>query len=193
MKRFLLLCISCLFSCALVHASGNVIHEDRALDKEVSKRVKQYKKEGWKVFNGAFSLEDQIKECFVKELSLDDNGDRRYISVSVNAIGNDLEEARMKARELAKMKIASSLGESIQGIISSKVVNEQLAKNEIRSSSELVAKCKARAVQKLGRIQPVVECWRVRPDKSMEMLMTIMYDLSEVHRIADDVIRNDYE
>lgn len=161
--------------------------------KEVAKRAKQYKKDGWKVFSDGQSLESQLEAAFVKELELGLDGEPKYMSVTVMADGPDLETARMKTRELAKLKFASSIGESVQAMITLKLENQQVGQNEMRSSNELVSIAKSRAVQKLGRIQPVLECWRECSDKSMEVCMIIMYDISEVVRLADAVMESAYE
>jgi len=174
-------------------AMAQIAYGATSVDREVTKRVRQFKKEGWKVFADAQSLESQIASAFTMEFDVCGDGEPKYISITLVAEGGNLETARMKAMELAKMKFASAIGESIQAVISMKIVNMQTTQNEAQSVTELVTVAKSRALHKLGRIIPVIECWREGPDKSMEVLMTIMYDVSQIDVLVDDVIENTYE
>lgn len=174
-------------------AMAQIAYGATSVDREVTKRVRQFKKEGWKVFVDAQSLESQIASAFTMEFDVCGDGEPKYISITLVAEGGNLETARMKAMELAKMKFASAIGESIQAVISMKIVNMQTTQNEAQSVTELVTVAKSRALHKLGRIIPVIECWREGPDKSMEVLMTIMYDVSQIDVLVDDVIENTYE
>lgn len=174
-------------------AMTQIAYGATSVDREVTKRVRQFKKEGWKVFADAQSLESQIASAFTMEFDVCGDGEPKYISITLVAEGGNLETARMKAMELAKMKFASAIGESIQAVISMKIENMQTTQNEAQSVTELVTVAKSRALHKLGRIIPVIECWREGPDKSMEVLMTIMYDVSQIDVLVDDVIENTYE
>ena len=174
-------------------AMAQIAYGATSVDREVTKRVRQFKKEGWKVFADAQSLESQIASAFTMEFDVCGDGEPKYISITLVAEGGNLETARMKAMELAKMKFASAIGESIQAVISMKIENMQTTQNEAQSVTELVTVAKSRALHKLGRIIPVIECWREGPDKSMEVLMTIMYDVSQIDVLVDDVIENTYE
>ena len=174
-------------------AMAQIAYGATSVDREVTKRVRQFKKEGWKVFADAQSLESQIASAFTMEFDVCGDGEPKYISITLVAEGGNLETARMKAMELAKMKFASAIGESIQAVISMKIENMQTTQNEAQSVTELVTVAKSRALHKLGRIIPVIECWREGPDKSMEVLMTIMYDVSQIDVLVDDVMENTYE
>lgn len=189
MKKVLIVFFLCCVCCAMTQSACGAT----SVNKEVNKRARQFKKEGWKVFADAQSLESQIETAFVMESEVCEDGEPKYISVTVVVDGGNMETARMKARELAKMKFASALGESIQSVISMKIGNTQTTQNDTQSFTELVTTAKSRALHKLGRIMPVIECWREGPDKSMEVLMTIMYDVSQIGVLVDDVIENTYE
>ena len=167
---------------------------DKYVRKSSLKKHKQYQKEGWKQFSTDESLLSQIEKAFAMELELDQNGEAKYISKTIMATDKSLEVARMKAIELAKMRIASIIGEEIDASINLAIENEQKDNEGIKSSSRFVTTAKARAFHKLGHIEPVIECWRERADKSLEVHMIVMYEVNEIDRFAKDIInKNTYE
>lgn len=146
--------------------------QNTSISKESHKQAKQYKKEGWRTVSGADPLELQIEQAMMQQLETNGDGSPKYISVMVISDDKDYETAKLKALELAKMRLASNICSEVTGMTSSKIGNDQ---------NEFISINSTRAYNRIGKIRPSVECWRKRSDNSFEIMMIVLYEPKSIH------------
>ena len=129
--------------------------------KSARKAAKTYVKEGWKVAPGALPLEKQLDRAYGMQYEYDDNAYPRYIMAEAMSIGENYDAAKMQALELAKQNLAGQVQTEITALVESSVANKQLSDEEAASLTETVSASKNLISQSIGRVIPVVECYRV--------------------------------
>lgn len=106
----------------------------------------------------------------------DENAFPKYIMGEAMSIGENYDAARMQAIELAKLNLASQIQTEVTALIESSVANKQLAQDEAASLTETVAASKNLISQRIGRVIPTVECYRVKSNKNKEVLIQLAYN-----------------
>lgn len=161
--------------------------------KNAKKKAKEYVKEGWEVVPGKLPLESQLERSYTLAREMDDTGLPKFIVAEAMSIGQNYDAAKMQALDLAKINLAGQIQTEITSLIESSVANEQLAEEEAVSITETVAASKSKIAQNIGRIIPIVECYRTRPNKNKEVLVMVGYNSQLAMEAAKKTVRQELE
>ena len=99
----------------------------------------------------------------------------------------------MQASELAKLNLAGQVQTEITALIESTVANKQLQAEEAATITESVMASKNLISQSLGRLIPVVECYRTLGNRNKEVRVQVAYNSTMAMAAAKKVIREDLE
>lgn len=152
--------------------------------KEARKIAKQWKKEGWMV-KGEQPLENQLEYVWMKVSEFNEDGIPMCIHVTAEAKATTYDDARRCAMEIAKIRIASSLGTRIEALIESRIVNNQISLDENLSMNDFVSKSKSSVLQRIGRVTPAIECWREYEDEVVQVRVIVLYDVSQIEDLLE--------
>lgn len=155
--------------------------------------AKTYTKEGWKVAPGALPLEKQLDRAYGMQYEYDDNAYPRYIMAEAMSIGENYDAAKMQALELAKQNLAGQVQTEITALVESSVANKQLSSEEAASLTETVSASKNLISQSIGRVIPVVECYRVLSNRNKEVRVQIAYNSKMALEAAKTAIRDELQ
>ena len=156
--------------------------------------AKRLKKEGWTISPGALPLEVQLDRAYTYELDRDDNGDPVNIIGNGMSVGESYDAAKMQATELARVDIAGKIESETTMLVDNLVGNKQLPNEEAASVTTLLAEGKTIISQKLGRMQPVLECYRVnKKTKNKEVLVRLSTKESSVREVVKAYLREEME
>lgn len=161
--------------------------------KAARKAAKTYAKEGWIVAPGKLPLDKQLDKSYNMQYEYDENAFPKYIMGEAMSIGENYDAARMQAIELAKLNLASQIQTEVTALIESSVANKQLAQDEAASLTETVAASKNLISQRIGRVIPTVECYRVKSNKNKEVLIQLAYNSKMALEAAKSAIREQLE
>lgn len=144
--------------------------------KTARKEAKRLKKAGWIITPGALPLEKQLDKAYMLQYEYDEDMYPKYLVSEAMSIGENYDAAKMQANELAKQNLAGQIQTSITAIIENSVANQQLAKEEASSLTQSIIAGKNLISQNIGRVIPLVECYRVKSDLNKEVLVRIAYN-----------------
>lgn len=144
--------------------------------KDAKKEAKRLKKEGWEVAPGHLTMEKQLDKSYRMQIEEDQYGLPKYIFGDAITPGNVYDAAKMQAIELAKINLAGQIQTEVTALIESTVGNEQISQEEAESVARTVSASKNLIAQSLGRVIPVIECYRVLPNKTVEVRLTLAYN-----------------
>ena len=145
--------------------------------KEARKEAKRFTKEGWKTTPGSIPLEKQIDREFVMKYEYADDGETpKYIFGEGNAVGQVYDAAKMQARELAVLNIASELHKDVTEVTSTSLGNAQLPQEEATSIANTMQTAKSFVSQSLGRTIPVTEIYQKLPNGNFRVLVHLAYN-----------------
>lgn len=188
-------------TCASAQTQKEINKENRARDryteqkvnekasKAARKEAKKLTKEGWIVSPGSLPLEKQLDRAFNMQYDEDQDGPI-YITGFGQSTGEHYDAAKMQAIELAKLQIAGMIETNIASIIESTIANQQIAEGDAASLVETVQASKNIISQKLGRVVPVVECYR-DVKKKKEVLVRLTYNRKQAMNTAKECIREE--
>lgn len=159
--------------------------------KSARKAAKTYVKEGWEVAPGALPLEKQLDRAYGMQYEYDDNAYPRYIMAEAMSIGENYDAAKMQALELAKQNLAGQVQTEITALVESSVANKQLSDEEAASLTETVSASKNLISQSIGRVIPVVECYRVLSNRNKEVRVQIAYNSKMALEAAKGAVREE--
>ena len=159
--------------------------------KSARKAAKTYVKEGWKVAPGALPLEKQLDRAYGMQYEYDDNAYPRYIMAEAMSIGENYDAAKMQALELAKQNLAGQIQTEVTALIENSVANQQLANEDASSLTQSIMGAKNLISQSIGRTIPVMECYRVKPNKNKEVLVRIAYNGAMAKAAAKKAIQDE--
>ena len=211
MKRIILLAVAALLAMPCI-VSAQSAKEARAITKEhkvisklsekelnakaskaASKESKKLKKEGWVVSPGGLPLDRQLDRSYKMQYEYEEGGYPKYIMADAMSIGENYDAAKMQAIELAKMNLASQIQTEITALVESTVANRQLGQGEAASITETVNASKNLISQRLGRVLPVMECYRNTRSKNKEVLVRLAYNSKMALESAKQVVREQLE
>lgn len=159
--------------------------------KSVRKSAKEYEDEGWIVAPGFLPLEKQLEQSYNMMYERDENGLPTYITGDAQSIGETYDAAKSQAMELAKLSIASMIENEITAIIEHSVANKQLDEAQASSLVETMITSKSAISKRIGRVIPVVECYRVLKNKNKEVRVLVFYNSQTALKTAKEVIREE--
>lgn len=161
---------------------------DRAT-KAARKAVKDYEKEGWKVAPGHLPLEKQLDRSYKMQYEYDDNYYPMYVMGEAMSIAENYDAAKMQATELAKINLAGQLQTEVTAMVEASVANNALPEEEAASITEVVMASKSIISQNIGRIVPVIECYRDKANKNKELRVVVAYNSQAALEAAKKAIR----
>lgn len=205
MKRFLFFALCLMLSTFAVEAqtAKEIAKERKAITKaakaelnekatkEARKQAKTLKKEGWTVSPGALPLEKQLDRSFLMQYETDEDMMPKYLMGEAMSIGENYDAAKMQALELAKQNLAGQIETEVTALIESSVANEQLSADEAASVTKSISAGKSLITQSLGRVLPVVECYREKKNKNKEVLVRIAYNREMAKAAAKRAVREE--
>lgn len=161
--------------------------------KAARKSAKSYAKEGWEVTPGKLPLEKQLDKAFNMQYEYDENAFPKFIMSEAMSIGENYDAAKMQALELAKQSLAGQIQTEVTALIENSVANKQLSQEQAASITETVMASKNLISQSIGRVIPVVECYRTKSNKNKEVLMQIAYNSAMALEAAKNAVREQLE
>jgi hypothetical protein len=161
--------------------------------KEARKEAKKLKKEGWVVSPGALPLEKQLDRSYFTLMETDEDQNPVYITGEGQSVGENYDAAKMQAMELARQQIASKLGSETTALIDNLVGNKQLGAEEAATVTTLLSEGKTIISQKLGRVVPVVECYRTLKNNNKEVMVRLATKESTIREVMKDYLRGEME
>lgn len=161
--------------------------------KAARKAAKEAVRDGWAVAPGALPLEKQFDKSYNMQYEYDENAFPKYIMGEAMSIGANYDAAKMQALELAKQNLAGQIQTEITAIIENTVANEQMEEEQAASITETVMASKNLISQSIGRVIPVVECYRVKKNKVKEVRVVIAYNSSMAMKAAKEAVRQQLE
>ena len=145
------------------------------VDKATRKEAKKLAKEGWLVQPGALPLVKQLEKSYLMQYEYDENLFPKYIMAEASSVGENYDAAKVAALELAKTNLAGQIQTEVAALVENTVANKQLSSEDAASITESVMANKNIISQTLGRVLPVVECYRVNSKKNNEVLVRLAY------------------
>lgn len=161
--------------------------------KAARKAAKQFKKEKWVVAPGHLPIEKQLDRSYKMQLEPANDGTQKWIGADAQSVGENYDAAKFQAMELVKINIAGQIQSEISALVETTVGNSQLPKEQAASITETVAASKNAIAAKLGRVIPVVECYREIAHKGKEVRVLAYYDKSSAMESAKQTIREELE
>lgn len=161
--------------------------------KSARKEAKRLKKQGWVVAPGALPMDKQLDRAYLMQYEYDENLYPKYIMAEAMSIGENYDGAKSQALELAKQNLAGQIQTEVTAIIENTVANKQLSAEEAATITETVLASKNLISQSLGRVIPVMECYRTNNKKNKEVLVRLAYNSEMAIEAAKNVVRKELE
>lgn len=207
MKKFFAIALTVLVAMTTVSAqSQKDIFKERKqmakltkteLDKRASKAAraaaKTYAKQKWAVPVGALPLEKQLDKAYNMQYQFETADLPMYVMGEATAIGQNYDAAKMQALELAKINLAGQMQTEITALIESSVANEQISSTDAASISKSVMSSKSLISQTLGRVIPVVECYRDTNNGMKEVRVQVAYSYKAAADAARSIVKAELE
>ena len=166
---------------------------NKRASKAARKEAKTLKKEGWKVAPGQLPLDKQLDNSYTMYFEYEENGLPKYIVGDAMSPGATYDAAKMQAIELAKTNLAGMIQTEVTALTESTVANEQMTQEQAASIVRTVQASKNLIVQQLGRTVPVIECYRVLPNKTVEVRVTLTYNAKMAIEQAKEIVKSQLE
>lgn len=144
--------------------------------KAARKDAKKLTKEGWITAPGALPLAKQLDKAYLMQMEYEEDMFPKYLMGEAMSIGENYDAAKMQALELAKQNLAGQIQTEVTALIENSVANQQLANEDASSLTQSIMGAKNLISQSIGRTIPVMECYRVKPNKNKEVLVRIAYN-----------------
>lgn len=161
--------------------------------KDARKEAKRFKKEGWEVTPGTLPLDKQLDKSYLMQYEYDENMAPKYLMAEAMSTGGNYDAAKTQALELSKQNLAGQIQTEITAIVENTVSNEQLSQGEAESITRTVNASKNLIVQSIGRVVPVIECYRTTANGNKEVMVRIAYNTETAMKAANDVVRKQLE
>lgn len=161
--------------------------------KTARKEAKNLKKQGWVVAPGALPLDKQLDKSYLMQYEYDENMYPKYIMAEAMSIAENYDAGKNQALELAKQNLAGQIQTEITTLVENTVANEQLSAEQAASITRTVSASKNLISQSIGRVIPVVECYRVKDNKNKEVLVRIAYNSQMAMEAAKKVVKQELE
>lgn len=161
--------------------------------KTTKKEAKRLKKEGWVVSPGALPLEKQLERSYLMEFEYEENLFPKYIMANAQSIGENYDAAKTAANSLAITNLAGQIQTEVTALVENTVANQQLSAGDAASISETVMASKNLISQSIGRVIPVVECYRELKNGNKEVMVRIAYNGEMAKEAAKKAIRQELE
>ena len=161
--------------------------------KAAKQEAKKLKKDGWVVAPGHLPLERQLDRAYALQYELDDKGEPKYIIGDAMSVGENYDAAKFQATELVKLDIVAKIQADMTELIENTRSNKQLSEAQAASLMETLGASKSLVSQKIGRITPIVECYRIKKNKNHEVRLMVAYDYQRALEAAKAAFREELE
>lgn len=161
--------------------------------KAAQKEARALKKDGWQVAPGQLPLEKQLDRSYKMYYEFEDNGLPKYIVGDAMSPGKMYDAAKMQALEIAKTNLAGQIQTEVTALIESTVANEQVSQTDAESIARTVQASKNLIVQRIGRVIPVMECYKNNREGTVQVRVTIAYNSKMAIDDAKAVIKAQLE
>ena len=148
-----------------------------------ARKAKEYKKEGWKAAPGALPLEKQLDRLYLMRMEVDADMYPKYLTGEAMSIAESYDAAKIQAMELARLNLAGQLQSEVTALVENSVGNQQMSREEAASITQTIMESKALFSQNLGRVVPVLECYREKDNKNKEVRVVISYNTEMAKRL----------
>lgn len=210
MKKFMMVAMALIVACSASFADTKSeqkqIRKDRQeirklakkeltakVDKVTKKEAKRLKKEGWKVKPGALPLEKQLEKAYLMQFEYEEDLFPKYIMGEASSVGENYDAAKTAAISLAITNLAGQIQTEVTALVENTVANRQLSAEEAASISETVMASKNLISQSIGRVIPVVECYRINSKKNNEVLVRLAYNGEMAKEAAKKAVREELD
>ena len=194
MKKFFLISLCCLIAgIAVPQQTTKELRQDlkdKAI-KEARKEAKKMEKDGWSVAPGSIPLSKILENTWMKQVTVDDNGNVRYIYADGNAVAESKSAGEMQAIEFGKLQLAGLIQTNMSSLISANIGNAQLSTQEAASVTEVVQSAKNVIAMELGYVDPSFKLFRNIGKDKIEVQVRLFYDTRQSLEIAKKVVRQE--
>lgn len=164
--------------------------QDRKMEKMAGKEAAKLKKEGWKVAAGILPLEYQILRSYRMMLETEVSGNSKYIFGEALSVGEYYDAAKLQALELAKTELAGKIQTEVTALVENSVRNERISHSDAESVINTVRESKNLIAQKLGRMDTVVECYRILSSGRVEVRIVLAYSQKMALKYVREVMKD---
>jgi hypothetical protein len=161
--------------------------------KDAEKMAKKLEKQGWMPLPGKLPLAKQFDRAYNMQVELNDDGRLKYIYGTGQSTANSTAAAQMAAATAAREEIASAMGVSLTALIDDRKQQNQLSAIEASTMDEIALKGKQIFSQDLGRMETVIEAYRVLNNNNMEVMIGIAYSTAEVSKQMSNTIKKAFK
>ena len=210
MKKMLMVAMAVIIACSFAFAAETndlkEIRKERTeilkmakkdlnsrVDKIVKKEAKRLKKEGWDVKPGALPLEKQLERSYLMQYEYGEDLYPKYIMGEASSVGENYDAAKTAAMSLAITNLAGQIQTEVTALVENTVANNQMSSEEAASITETVMTSKNLISQSIGRVQTVVECYRINSKNNNEVLVRIAYNGEMAKQAAVKALRKQLE
>lgn len=183
MKKILVLMLAAIVGIASINAANPA--------KDAKKEGKKLMNEGWKSAPGKLPIVTQLENAYTKQLETDENGYPKFIIGDAMSVGENFDGAKFQATELAKLDVAGKIASDITAIIDSQVANKQLEPSEAATLAETVGASKNLISKRLGAVIPLMECYRILPNKNTEVRVMVGYSNALAKKVVKEAIQEE--
>ena len=181
MKKIFVLMLAALVGISSVNAANPA--------KDAKKEGKKLMSEGWKSAPGKLPIVTQLENAYTKQLESDENGYPKFIVGDAMSIGENFDGAKF----LAKLDIAGKIATEVTALIETQIANKQLDPGEAATIAETVGASKNLISKRIGTVIPLMECYRILPNKNTEVRVMIGYSHKLALKAAKEVVHEELE
>ena len=161
------------------------------VSKIVKKESKRLKKEGWLIKPGELPLEKQLERAYLMQYEYDENLYPKYVMGEASSIGENFDAAKIAETNLAIANLANQIQVEVTALIKNTVSNRQLASDDAASITESVMASTLQIVQRIERVMPVMECYRINEKKNIEVLVRLAYNGEMAKAATKEAVREE--
>ena len=161
--------------------------------KAARKEAKALTKDGWEVMPGQLPLEKQLDRAYNMQMEVGEDLFPKFIFGDATSIAENYDAGKLQANELAKQNLAGMIQTEITALIENSVDNKQLASEQAASVVKTISASKNLIAQSIGRLIPVVECYRTKSNKNKEVRVQLAYSDKMAKEAAKIAMREELE
>lgn len=166
---------------------------DQRASRSARREARKLEKEGWRVAPGQLPLDKQLDRSYAMYYEFEDNGFPKYIIGDAVSPGATYDAAKMQALELAKVNLAGLIQSEVTALVENTVANEQISSEAASAIVRTVQTSKDLIVQKIGRTITVVECYKTLPNKTVQVRVSLAYNVLMALEEAKAVVKAQLE
>ena len=180
------LAVACLWVCSCLcptimvkAADGHPLQEDD-ISKDLKREAKELSRQGWKPVPGTPPLVEQLRQVSSLPVQTAKDSTLHYMTATASAAAESIDKAKAIAMEYARQELASQIESQVDAITKIKTSNQQSDNGEIQSAAKKMTETKVSALQRIGRVKPLMQLYRILPDDNVEVQVRIAYNLNEL-------------